>query len=105
MAISARRKHLINRIAALIKNLEKIEEAFTLDKSLDRQVEKMEAVMTHQSQKNAYRKAAADRRKAQQKEEQKQAEAADKANAEQADAGQATVEITAVVEDDVQDGE
>lgn len=65
MAVSAHRKHTLNRLKALVLNLEKTAEDFTLDKSLDRMVEKLEFRMNHFRSTHASRKARAERSAAQ----------------------------------------
>jgi hypothetical protein len=74
MALSNRRKMLLMRIGALIKNLEKHPEDFTLDKQLDRTIETLERFYTHASGTVTYRKAMAEKREAKLAAEQKKAE-------------------------------
>jgi len=53
--LSKRRQHLLNRLGAIIKNLEKLPDDFTLDKKMDRVLDKLEAGYRRHAQVQAYR--------------------------------------------------
>lgn len=57
MAIPERRKLLLVRLAALIKNLERHPDNFTLDKQLDREISRIEKFYKHSAETNSYRAA------------------------------------------------
>ena len=54
---SDRRKHLLNRLKALQANVENLPEDFTLDKKIDRALNKLEGRMRHHTETVNYRKA------------------------------------------------
>ena len=67
--LSERRKHLLNRLGALIKNLDATGEDFILDKQLDRAVSRMEKTLKHHRTRHGYRKLRAEARSAEQAQE------------------------------------
>ena len=64
MAMSNSRKHLVNRLTALIKNLKLAEENSNVDRHVSEFVRRIEAMVKSRNEIDAYRRARADRREA-----------------------------------------
>ena len=90
---SARRKHLVNRLKAFTANVENLGEDFTLDKKIERAIDKIEGRMKHHNATVAYRKANAKRR-----EERAESKAIEQAELEKLEAEQSGIEVQEEIE-------